>query len=212
MRSDVAGRVAASLTLGVALALSSTSALRAQDPEEVRRQLEESQTRLDQIRVERSALQTQLGDLTSQVHDVAEEIRNIERQIAVSASAMVELDVQIGALLDQVTIMTRDMLLNRDRLTARKAVLGERLRDDVEAIVAGATITRERVVGDAQEYVHRLRRHMAWEEEDLFPRADAQGDDLEIDTSHLDAADPVFGVVRETSFANLLQTIEREAQ
>ena len=92
------------------------------------------------------------------------------------------------------------------------ADLGERLRDDVEAIVAGTTITRERVVGDAQEYVHRLRRHMAWEEEDLFPRADAQGDDLEIDTSHLDAADPVFGVVRETSFANLLQTIEREAQ
>ena len=92
------------------------------------------------------------------------------------------------------------------------ADLGERLRDDVEAIVAGTAITRERVIGDAQEYVDRLRRHMAWEEEDLFLRADAQGDDLEIDTSHLEADDPVFGVVRETTFANLLQTIEREAR
>ncbi len=109
--------------------IASASVAAGQDPDEIRRQLEESQGRLAQIRVERSALQTQLGNLSGQVHDMAAEITNIERQIAASASAMVELDVQIGALLDQVTIMTRDMLLNRDRLTARKAVLHQRLRE-----------------------------------------------------------------------------------
>lgn len=92
------------------------------------------------------------------------------------------------------------------------AELGKRLLDDVEAIVAGTIVAREPVIGDAQQYVHRLREHMTWEEEDLFPRADAMGDGLKLDTSHLDAADPVFGVQRDTSFANLSQTVERDAQ
>jgi septal ring factor EnvC (AmiA/AmiB activator) len=127
MRSDV--RAVRRAGLLAALALAAVRPVAGQDPEEIRRQLEASQGRLNQIRVERSALQTQLSDLTGQVHDVSEEITNIERQISASASAMVELDVQIGALLDQVTIMTRDMLLNRDQLTARTAVLHERLRE-----------------------------------------------------------------------------------
>ena len=126
MRSDSRRRLGAPVLLAI---LACAQPLVGQDPDEIRRQLEESQGRLEQIRAERARLETQLGDLTNQVHDVSEEIQNIERQIAASASAMVELDVQIGALLDQVTIMTRDMLLNRDRLTARKAVLHQRLRE-----------------------------------------------------------------------------------
>ena len=89
------------------------------------------------------------------------------------------------------------------------AELGKHLRDDVEAIVTGTIVARERVIGDAQQYVHRLREHMTWEEEDLFPRADGMGDGLKLDTSHLNAADPVFGAQRDTSFANLSQTVER---
>ena len=85
------------------------------------------------------------------------------------------------------------------------AKLGKRLLDDVEAIVAGTIVAREPVIGDAQQYVQRLREHMTWEEEDLFPRADAMGDGLKLDTSHLAAADPVFGVDRDKSFANLSQ-------
>lgn len=91
------------------------------------------------------------------------------------------------------------------------AELGKRLRDDVEAIVAGTIEARERVIGDAQKYVHRLREHMTWEEEDLFPRADGMGDGLKLDTSHLDAADPVFGVQRDATFGSLSQTVERDA-
>lgn len=127
MRPDRSAARVAALLATVALGLAGP--VSGQDPDEIRRQLEESQGRLNQIRLERSTLQSQLNDLTGQVHDVSEEITNIERQIAASASAMVELDVQIGALLDQVTILTRDMLLNRDRLTAREAVLRERLRE-----------------------------------------------------------------------------------
>lgn len=89
------------------------------------------------------------------------------------------------------------------------AKLGRRLRDDVEAIASGGIVARERVIGDAQQYVHRLREHITWEEEDLFLRADSMGHDLKLDTSDLDATDPVFGAKREQSFANLSQTIER---
>lgn len=89
--------------------------------------------------------------------------------------------------------------------------LGEQLRADIEAVIAGTAVTRDRVIADTREYLSRLRKHMAWEEEDLFRRADAQGDALKIDTSHLTATDPVFGSQRESSFAGLLQTIEREA-
>jgi len=127
MRSDRSGAGVVALVglLGTVL----PGAVRGQDPDEIRRQLEESQGRLEQIRVERSQLQAQLAQLTGQVHDVSEEITNLEHQISASASAMAELDVQIAALLDQVTIMTRDVLLTRDRLTARKTVLRERLRE-----------------------------------------------------------------------------------
>ena len=92
------------------------------------------------------------------------------------------------------------------------ADLGKRLRDDVEAIIAGTVMERDRVIRDAQEYVHRLRRHMAWEEEDLFVRADSMGDALDVDVSALKATDPVFGADGQASFASLAQTIQREAQ
>jgi len=91
------------------------------------------------------------------------------------------------------------------------AALGETLRDDIEAIVAGTEITRERVVHDARDYMRRLNQHMAWEEEDLFRRAAQEIDNITIDTAHLSAIDPVFGAKREASFTGLFKAIEREA-
>ena len=51
------------------------------------------------------------------------------------------------------------------------AKLGEALRNDVEAVASGVAVTRERLVEDTSNYVTMLRKHMAWEEEDLFRRA-----------------------------------------
>lgn len=130
MRSDPVGRGACGLAaLLVALAALVPVAATGQDPSDLRQQLEDSQARLQQILAERRRLQNELQGLTGQVHDVSAEITNIERQIAASASLMAELDLQLGTLLDQVTIMTRDMLLSRDQLRAREAVLHERLRE-----------------------------------------------------------------------------------
>ncbi|MGH7540171.1 MAG: murein hydrolase activator EnvC family protein [Gemmatimonadota bacterium] len=132
MRSDARRRArhAGRTALVVAAALAAHPAYAQEtDEDAIRRQLLESQERLERIRGERRRLQNELQGLTSQVHDVSEEIRNLERQISTSSSLLAELDFQLGALLEQVAITTRDMLLTRDRLTARRVVLQQRLRE-----------------------------------------------------------------------------------
>jgi hemerythrin-like domain-containing protein len=91
------------------------------------------------------------------------------------------------------------------------AVTGEALRHDVEAVASGAAVTRECLVNDATEYVHTLRRHIAWEEEDLFRRANdliREEKEMFIDISNFDQLDPVFGPHRKHSFENLLRNIK----
>lgn len=91
------------------------------------------------------------------------------------------------------------------------AQLGETLRNDIEAVVSGTAVTRQRVISDTIQYLGTLRQHMAWEEGDLFQRAKelVDGEELMfIDISHLDTLDPVFGPEREHSFANLLRSIK----
>lgn len=91
------------------------------------------------------------------------------------------------------------------------ARLSEALRNDVEAIACGAAVTRDTIVEDATVYVQHLRKHMDWEEGDLFKRADAlirAEEAMFVDISHLDGLDPVFGPEREHSFANLLENIK----
>jgi hemerythrin-like domain-containing protein len=91
------------------------------------------------------------------------------------------------------------------------AELGETLRNDVEAVASGAPVTRERLVEDTREYVRVLRKHMAWEEEDLFRRARElieSEEEMFIDISNFDRLDPVFGPEREHSFENLLRNIK----
>ena len=101
----------------------------ARDRPEIRRQLDESQRRLELIRGERQRLRGELEGLAGRVSGDSAELVNIERQIEASASLVAEFDVQLRVLTDQLTAMTRDMLLTRDELTARRAVLNGRLRD-----------------------------------------------------------------------------------
>lgn len=88
---------------------------------------------------------------------------------------------------------------------------GDTLRNDVEAVASGAAVTRERIIEDATSYITTLRKHMAWEEEDLFRRARDLARDEEqkfIDISNFDRLDPVFGPQREHSYENLLRNIK----
>lgn len=93
---------------------------------------------------------------------------------------------------------------------AEIAECGEALRNDVEAVASGAAITRERLVEDTGDYVSTLRKHMAWEEDDLLRRAQDlvdREDRMFIDISNFDRLDPVFGPQRSHSYENLLRNI-----
>lgn len=90
------------------------------------------------------------------------------------------------------------------------AELGRALREDIEAMTQGVAMTRERLRRDMIDYVRRLRKHMAWEEEDLFLRADslADRDNRDLALGKLDRGDPVFGATTEQAFSNLLQHLQ----
>ena len=103
-----------------------------------------------------------------------------------------------------------------ERVEADHMAMAERgltLRNDIEAMIAGAEITRERVMRDSIDYVHGLRRHMEWEEQDLFRRADelVADEDRALELGTLDSVDPVFGDVTHAVFDNLRHHLELAA-
>ncbi|NCF15203.1 MAG: hypothetical protein GWP62_07840 [Gammaproteobacteria bacterium] len=90
------------------------------------------------------------------------------------------------------------------------AHLGSLLRDEIEAINAGAAVRREKMIEDTSAYILRLRNHMRWEEEDLFKRIDKMLDDephaVDIeDLGHI--KDPVFELEIEAGFRRLLASL-----
>jgi hemerythrin-like domain-containing protein len=90
------------------------------------------------------------------------------------------------------------------------AHLGSLLRDEVEAVVAGGAVRREKMIEDATAYVRRLRNHIRWEEEDLFKRIDKMLDAtaVQVDVSEYDhIKDPVFELEIEAGFRRLLASI-----
>jgi hemerythrin-like domain-containing protein len=90
------------------------------------------------------------------------------------------------------------------------AHLGSSLRDDVEAVNAGAAVRREKMIEDTVAYVLRLRNHMKWEEEDLFNRIDKMLDDEphKVDVSEFgNIKDPVFELEIEAGFRRLLASL-----
>ena len=92
------------------------------------------------------------------------------------------------------------------------AELGTALRDDVEAINAGGAVRREKLVEDMSNYVDRLRRHMNWEEGDLFKRIDSMLDDQDraVDVSQFEhSKDPIFDLEIESGFQRLMSSLQR---
>jgi hemerythrin-like domain-containing protein len=91
------------------------------------------------------------------------------------------------------------------------AHLGTLLRDEVEAINAGAAVRREKMIEDTSAYILRLRNHIQWEEADLFKRIDKMLDggahsvNIE-DLGHI--KDPVFELEIEAGFRRLLASLE----
>ena len=70
---------------------------------------------------------------------------------------------------------------------------------------------REQFITDASQYVSRLRKHMSWEEDDLFRRIDTMiGEEAHaVDVSDfLHIKDPVFELEIEAGFRRLLGSLK----
>ena len=92
------------------------------------------------------------------------------------------------------------------------AELGTALRNDIEAIISGTAVTRDRLHSDLQDYVALLRTHIGWEEDELFPVADslaARNGAAGIDVGLFPDEDPLFGATTATSFRNLLTYLQK---
>lgn len=91
------------------------------------------------------------------------------------------------------------------------AHLGSLLRDEVEAVIAGAAVRRNRMIEDTAAYVTRLRNHMQWEESDLFKRIDKMLDaePYKVDVSEFEhIKDPVFELEIEAGFRRLIASLK----
>ena len=174
---------------------------------------------LDDLRADHRNMSVMLDLLDQQIEHVRDGVRpdyelihDIMRYMTVYSDAVhhPKEDLLYGAMRSQKPEMANGL----ERVEPEHqelAKLGEALRNDVEAVASGAAVTRERFFEDTNNYVTMLRKHMAWEEEDLFRRARelvSSEKEMFVDISNFDTLDPVFGREREHSFANLLQNIK----
>lgn len=102
---------------------------RAQDPSDVRREIVESQRRLEQIRTERQRLEQEMGDVRNRVQDISAELVNVERRLSTTRSVLAEVEFQVEATAAQIEETTRNLLRARERMAESQAILHRRLRD-----------------------------------------------------------------------------------
>ena len=96
---------------------------------DLRREILESQGRLEQIRSERARLASEIGDVRNRVRNVSEELANIERRLSASRSVVAEIQFQSDAATQSIKKTTRELLQAREQLAESEAVLNRRLRD-----------------------------------------------------------------------------------
>jgi peptidoglycan hydrolase CwlO-like protein len=136
------------------LAVSVPGPVAAQD-DDLRRQLLESQRRLEEIRAERARLQEEMESVRSRVRNVAEELQNIERQLSASRSALAEIDFQVEAVTEQIDETSAELVTTRQRLRDGNAVLSRRLRD----IYKMGSLHTVRVLLGADSFTDLLNRY-----------------------------------------------------
>lgn len=146
-------RLATPLTFSVALLLGLSIPARAQ--ENLRREIQESQLRLQRIREERAGLQREMERLRSQVRDIAGELANVERQRDATARLLQQLDFQAEALSSTVATITEQLALTRERLYRRQTALRQRLR----AIYKRGPLHAVRVLLGAESFGDLLTRY-----------------------------------------------------
>lgn len=88
------------------------------------------------------------------------------------------------------------------------------LQESVTLIADGGMALRTEIVASGKTYVSDLRRHIEMEEKHLFPIAETQLDDSDLEEVARilkERKDPVFGAVIDADFRNLYDHIHEDA-
>ena len=96
---------------------------------DLRREILESQLRLEHIRAERARLEGEIGDVRNRARDASEDLANVERRLSASRSVVAEIQFQSDAATQSIQETTRELVQARERLAESEAVLNRRLRD-----------------------------------------------------------------------------------
>lgn len=126
-----------------------------QNPEQIRREIQESQRRLEEIRAERARLQREMDALRSRVRNVSGELLNIERQLSATHSVLAEIEFQVEATTERTRATTADLLRTRNEHRERNAVLNQRLR----GIYKQGPLSTVRVLLGAESFTDLLNRY-----------------------------------------------------
>jgi len=121
----------------------------------LRRDILESQRRLEAVRAERARLQSEMGDLTNRVRSVSGQLLNIEQQLSASRSALAEVAFQADATASQIEESSRSLIQARERLSEGTAILQRRLRD----IYKRGALRTVRVLLGADSFADLLTRY-----------------------------------------------------
>lgn len=124
-------------------------------PADIRREIQDSQRRLEQIREERARLQREMDQIRSRVRNVSGELQNIERQLSASRSVLAEIDFQLEGTTTQVQATTADLLRTREEFRERQAILNRRVRD----IYKRGPLHTARVLLGADSFADLLNRY-----------------------------------------------------
>ncbi|GMR12121.1 MAG: peptidoglycan DD-metalloendopeptidase family protein [Gemmatimonadota bacterium] len=153
MSAFASARLGALIVGGLLMATPATQA--AAQSASLRRDILESQRRLEAVRAERVRLQREMGDLTNRVRDVSGELLNIEQQLSASRSALAEVEFQADATEKQIEESSRSLIQARERLSEGTAILQRRLRD----IYKRGALNTVRVLLGADSFADLLTRY-----------------------------------------------------
>jgi septal ring factor EnvC (AmiA/AmiB activator) len=123
--------------------------------QDARRDIRDSQLRLDSIRQERSRLQREMETLKTRVRDASREAANIAKQRAASAAALRELDLQLTLIGSDVAQTRAELDVTKQRLKDRAASLNSRLR----SIYKRGPLHSVRVLLAAEDFSDVLSRY-----------------------------------------------------
>jgi len=142
--------------LAVLLLLAAAGPLRlAAQATDLRKQILESQRRLEQIRAERARLTRQVDSVRVRVRDASSELANVERRLSASRSVLAEIRFQVDATSQQIEETTRSLVRTRERLAETRAILSRRLRD----IYKLGPLNSTRVLLGATSFTDLLNRY-----------------------------------------------------